>query len=83
MSAPTPAPAAVATQPTLKLSVEDLQAFRLRRAAVDQAAIAHTLVQEGYSLWCDALRKRYDLPEAFDINWQTGEIVPRPAENGA
>lgn len=55
----------------------DLNEFRVRRAAVDQAVLASAMIQAGYGAWADELRARYGIVGKFDVNLATGEIVMR------
>lgn len=60
------------------LSPEDLGEFRMRRGAVEQAAIASSMIQVGFKQWANEIRTKYLLEGPFDVDIQTGEIAMRP-----
>jgi hypothetical protein len=59
------------------LDEPDLIQFHLRRAAVNQSAVSHAMIQEGYKTWAEGIKKKYKIKGLFDIHPQTGEVVLR------
>ncbi len=64
------------------LSQEDLSDFLLRRSAVEQAVLASNMIQAGYRLWADGIRRRYSVTGNFDVCPETGEIFVRDDDSG-
>ena len=65
-----------------QLSEGDLLEFRLRRAAYDQARNNYLMIEESYQAWLKKIGKQYRMPAQFDLNQQTGVLLPREKANG-
>ena len=60
----------------VKLSPEDLDEFKLRSAALQNARATLIMLQESFLEWSKGLRDRYGLPGKFEVNVQTGRAAP-------
>lgn len=58
------------------LAAHDLIEFRLRKAALDAARAQFLMVQEAYQAWVKEIGKRHKIKGEFQINLQSGELVP-------